>query len=144
MATRRGGRDTSRIIEIHLFYDKEHRESYLSLLQHLSPSLQLEKAFSLLDLEEKDQIIKVNGIDVRQHDLKQFSAILEGLVPNDPNSENEPQPSSKDQLLRLTYIKGEDLQPQKHLSKEQVNLFCFNDKCLNLLYCSAHRCPSAL
>ena len=120
--TRRGGRDTSRIIEIHLFFDKEHKHDYLSLSQHLGPTLQLLKAFPLLDLQEKDQIIKLNGKDVRQSSPEQLFAILEELTPNDHVPENEYQPSSKDQLLHLTYIKGEDCQPEKHLSKNQVKL----------------------
>ena len=66
MATRHGGRDTARIFEIHLFYDKEQKDDYLSLIQHLDPTLKLVKAFPLLDLEVSDQIIKINGNDVRQ------------------------------------------------------------------------------
>ena len=142
--TRSGGRDTSRIIEIHLFFDKQHKDDYLSICQYLSSTLQIIRPFPLLCLEENDQIIKVNDKDVRQCTVEQLANILNGLTPNDYNPENECQTPAKEQLLHLTYIKGEDLQPQKHLSKEQVNLFCFNDKCLNLLYCSAHRCPSAL
>ena len=111
--TRLGGRDTSRVFEIHLFCDEEYRKDYLSLLHHLSPTLQVMKKFPLLELEETDQIIKVNGIDVRQYDPKKFIQILEALPSNKPTPEHEP--LEKDQLLSLTYIKRENLKPEKYL-----------------------------
>ena len=131
--TRSGSRDTSRIIEIRLFFDEGHTDDYLSLLSCLSSSLQLIKGFPLLRLEENDQIIKINEIDVRHCKPEQVLAILEGLNINGkavetlakdevlPPTNDEPPPPKKDQLLYLTYIKGTDLQPEKHLSKAQVN-----------------------
>lgn len=131
-----GGRDTSRIIEIRLFFDNGHTDGYLSLPSCLSPTLQLIKAFPLLRLEQNDQIIKINDIDVRQRNPEQVLAILESLTingkPSEPPAKDELLPPTKDelptpkkdQLLYLTYIKGTDLKPEKHLSKAQVTK-CF-------------------
>ena len=42
------------------------------------------KPYAFLDLQDKDQIIKVNGVDVRQSNPKQLLEIFENLVPNKP------------------------------------------------------------
>ena len=118
MATRRGGRDTSKIIEVQAFLDQDQRSNYLKLEECLSPTLQLTKPFPLLHIEENDQIIKINNIDVRQSSLEQFMTILKGLTPNyiDVGSPNG------DEILKLTYIKGSDFKPERHLSVYQVAL----------------------
>ena len=64
--TRSGGRDTSRIFEICLFFDEGHTDGYFLLENCLSTSLQLINGFPLLRLEQNDQLIKINDIDVRQ------------------------------------------------------------------------------
>ena len=115
--TRSGGRDTSRIIEIRLFFDVGHTDSYLSLPSCLSPSLQLIEEYPLLRLEKNDQLIKINKIDVRQSTPEHVLGILESLTITKEASG----PPKKDELLYLTYIKGTDLQPEKHLAKDQVN-----------------------
>jgi hypothetical protein len=131
--TRSGGRDVSQIIEIRSFLDKEAITIFLSLLECLSPSLQLIQEFPLLHLEEKDQILKINNTDVRQFTPEQVHAILKGLnyngkelvPPTDeellPSAEGDVPPPVKDELLFLTYIKGADLRPEKHLSKNEVS-----------------------
>ena len=72
MTTRLGGRDTSQIFEVQAFLDQDQRGNYLKLEECLSPTLQLTKPFSLLRIEETDQIIKINYIDVWQSSLEQF------------------------------------------------------------------------
>ena len=118
MATGRRGRDTSKIIQVQAFLDQDQRGNYLKLEECLSPTLQLIKPFPLLHIEENDQIIKINNIDVRQSSLEQFMTILKGLTPNytDGGSPNG------DEILKLTYIKGSDLKPERHLSVYQVPL----------------------
>ena len=118
MATGRRGRDTSKIIQVQAFLDQDQRGNYLKLEECLSPTLQLTKPFPLLHIEENDQIIKINNIDVRQSSLEQFMTILKGLTPNyiDAGSPNG------DEILKLTYIKGSDLKPERHLSVYQVPL----------------------
>ena len=122
--TRSGGRDQSRIIEIRSYFDKGDNDAYLSLPEHLDSSLQLIKEFPLLQLEQNDLIIKINGIDVRQSNPEQVLAILKGLKINEkdvePLSVGKNLPTAKDELLYLTYIKGTDVRPEKHLSKGQV------------------------
>ena len=118
MATGRRGRDTSKIIQVQAFLDQDQRGNYLKLEECLSPTLQLTKPFPLLHIEENDQIIKINNIDVRQSSLEQFMTILKGLTPNyiDVGS------PKGDEILKLTYIKGSDLKPERHLSVYQVAL----------------------
>ena len=122
--TRSGGRDQSRIIEIRSYFDKGDNDAYLSLPEHLGPSLQLIGEFPLLRLEQNDLIIKINDIDVRQSNPEQILAILKGLKINEkdvePLSVGKNLPTAKDELLYLTYIKGTDVRPEKHLSKGQV------------------------
>ena len=122
--TRSGGRDQSRIIEIRSYFDKGDNDAYLSLPEHLGPSLQLIGEFPLLRLEQNDLIIKINDIDVRQSNPEQVLAILKGLKINEkdvePLSVGKNLPTAKDELLYLTYIKGTDVRPEKHLSKGQV------------------------
>ena len=124
---RSGSRDTSRIIEIRLFFDEGHTDGYLSLANCLSTSLQLINGFPLLRLEQNDQLIKINDIDVRQSKPEQILAILESLTINgeasEPLTKDNLLPPKKDQILYLTYIKGTDLQPEKHLAKDQVNYY---------------------
>ena len=121
--TRSGKRDTSRVIEIRMYFDAEYRETYLSLIECLSPTLGLTKPFELLKLEDKDQIIQINGRDVRQSSPKDLLLILERLTAN-VQGDVSAKPS-KEELLTLTYIKGKELQ-EKHLSKDQV-MHCFSD-----------------
>ena len=83
----------------------------MDTLTALGPTLQLVKAFPLLDLEVSDKIIKINGNDVRQSSPEEVFKILNSIIPNDYTPESESQLPSKDQLLRLTYIKGDDFQP---------------------------------
>ena len=130
--TRSGGRDTSRIIEIRAFLDKELITTLFSLVESLSPSLQLIQKFPLLGLEEQDQILKINKTDVRQFTPEQVRAALKGLnyygkelvPPTDeevlPSAEGDGPPPAKDELLFMTYIKGADLRPEKHLSTNEV------------------------
>ena len=120
--TRSGGRDQSRIIEIRSYFDKGDNDAYLSLPEHLGSSLQLIKEFPLLRLEQNDLIIKINDIDVRQSNPEQILAILKGLKINEPLSVGNNLPTAKDEFLHLTYIKGTDVRPEKHLSKGQVIL----------------------
>ena len=115
--SRKRSRDTSCIIETRLFFDEGHTDDYLSLPSYLSPSLQLIKDYPLLRLEKNDQLIKINKIDVRQSTPEQVLGILESLTITKEASEA----TTKDELLYLTYIKGTDLQPEKHLAKNQVN-----------------------
>ena len=122
--TRNGGRDQSTIIEIRSYFDRGDNDVYLSLPEHLGPSLQLIREFPLLRLEQNDLIIKINDIDVRQSNPEQFLAILKGLTINEkagePLSVGKNLPTAKDEFLYLTYIKGTDVRPEKHLSKGQV------------------------
>ena len=124
--TRSGGRDQSRIIEVRSYFDKGDNDAYLSLPEHLGSSLQLIKEFPLLRLEQNDLIIKINNIDVRQSNPEQILAILKGLKINEkagePLSVGNNLPTAKDEFLHLTYIKGTDVRPEKHLSKGQVIL----------------------
>ena len=122
--TRQGGRDTAKIIEIQTFLDQDQRCNYLKLEECLSPTLQLTKPFPLLGFEENDQIIKINTFDVRQSSLKQFMEILKGLTPNwiDVGSPNG------DEILKLRYIKGSDLKPERHLSPYQVTLYILENQ----------------
>ena len=82
------------------------------------------REFPLLRLEQNDLIIKINDIDVRQSNPEQFLAILKGLTINEkagePLSVGKNLPTAKDEFLYLTYIKGTDVRPEKHLSKGQV------------------------
>ena len=119
MATGRRGRDNSKIIAVQAFLDQDQRGNFLKLEECLSPTLQLTKPFPLLHIEENDQIIKINNIDVRQSSLEQFMTILKGLTPNwiDVGSPNG------DEILKLTYIKGSDLKPERHLLAYQVALY---------------------
>ena len=135
--TRSGGRDASQIIEIRSFLDKEAITTFLSLLECLSPSLQLIQEFPLLQLKEKDQILKINNTDVRQFTPEQVYAILKGLnyngkelvPPTDeellPSAEGDVPTPAKKELLSLTYIKGADLRPEKHLSNEVTITFFY-------------------
>ena len=124
MATGRRGRDTSKIIQVQAFLDHDQRGNYLKLEECLSPTLQLTKPFPLLRIEENDQIIKINNVDVRQSNLAQFMEILKGLTPNwiDVGSPNG------DEILKLTYIKGSDLKPERHLSAYQVALYILDNQ----------------
>ena len=118
--TRSGKRDTARVIEIRFYFDKHCKEAYFSLVDCLSPTLRLTSPFPLFQLEESDQIVQINSTDVRQCSPEQFRLILEGISLNEWSSGDAPKPPTKDQLQFLTYIKGKDLEPQKHLSKDQV------------------------
>lgn len=118
--TRSGRRDQSRIIEIRSYFDKGDNDAYLSLPEHLDSSLQLIKEFPLLQLEQNDLIIKINNIDVRQSNPEQILALLKGLTISEPLAVGKNLSTAKDELLYLTYIKGTDVRPEKHLSKGQV------------------------
>ena len=108
--TRAGGRDTSRIIEIRVFFDEELAERYSSFTKYLGPSLQFVKPFELLGIEERDQLIKVSDIDVRQMNPGNVADILKQLRHKIPREE----------LLKLTYVKGSNLIPEKHLSAKVI------------------------
>ena len=84
--------------------------------------MQLTKPFPLLRLETNDQIVQINDTDVRQSNPEQFLLTLKGLASNKLSFGDAPKIQSKDQLLFLTYIKGNDVLPEKHLYKDTVIL----------------------
>ena len=91
--TRSGKRDAARIIEIRFYLDKIYKDAYFSLLDCLA------EPFPLLQLEQDDQIIQINGIDVRHHTPEQLLLIFEGLSINEPLPDDASESSTKDELL---------------------------------------------
>ena len=109
-------RDVSQIIELKFYMDQEYHSDFVSLADCLSPTLpQLFKPFPALRLEMNDMIIKFNDKDVRD---KTPEYIRDLLIRLDVNYK-EPMYESENTLV-ITFIKGKDFRPERHLIKVSI------------------------
>ena len=118
MANRSGNRDSAEIYAIYLFFDSEFRDEYASIADCLGETSLFEKPYPPFKLEKGDVLLTVDDRDVRHEPraiIKQFLEDLQWKLKACP-------PQNKIPLLKLSYVKAKDFNPERHLNRDKVRI----------------------